>query len=154
MNNYEAKRDAKRWAKAKMDYGTGAGIKRRHLKAELEKKWQNEAYKKAFDSELENVNYDRIVRGVNAKNKTRNAAITGKKVAKNVVRFGTLAAGAYTFYANNREGVDRIVNGVKTKVQNAINKRKYKKSTKVVSMSDAEKAAAYLESVGIKANYK
>lgn len=150
----EAKKDAKRWAEAKMNYGTGAGIKRRHLKAELDKKLQNDAYRAAFEDELERVNYDRIIRDVNIRNKTKNAAVNGKKVFKNVVKAGTLAAGAYAFYSSNREGIDRIANGVKVKIKNAINKRKYKKHTKVVSMSDAEKAAAYLESVGIKANYK
>ena len=154
MNKYEAKKDAKRWAKAKINYGTGAGIKRRHLKAELDKKLQNDAYRAAFEDELERVNYDRIIRDVNIKNKTKSAAVNGKKVFKNVVKAGTLAAGAYTFYSNNKDSIDRVVNNVRVKFKNAINKRKYKKETKVVNMSDAEKAAAYLESVGIKANYK
>lgn len=148
------KKDARRYAKAKMDYGKGAGIKRRHINAELEKKLQDVSYREAFEAELDRLDMDRVVKGIKAEHGARAVQVEGKKVFKNVVRAGTLAAGAYTFYVNNKEGIDRIVNGVKVRIANKINKRKYKNSTKIISMTDAEKAAAYLKSVGIEANYK
>lgn len=146
----EVKKDAKRFAKAKMDYGKGAGIKRRHVNAELEKKLQDASYRKAFEAELEKVNMDRVVQGVKTRHAVEGVHVNGKRVFKNVVKAGTIAAAGYTFYTNNKEGIDRIARGIKVKVQNAVNKRKYKEQIKPASMTDAEKAAAYLESVGIK----
>jgi hypothetical protein len=53
--NRYAKKDAKKWAKAQQDYGTGAGIKRRHLKARMEthQKEGGEYYKTQFDKHYE-----------------------------------------------------------------------------------------------------
>ena len=152
--NREAKKDANRWAKAYMDYGTGAGTKRKHLKAELSKKMQDTAYAEAFDRELDNVEYSKVLKGIKTEHATKSVAINGKKVFRNTVRGISLAAGAYAFYTNNREGIDNAVNGIKIRIKNAVNKRKYKNNTKIVSMSDAKKAEAYLRSVGINAHYE
>lgn len=146
----EIKKDAKRFAKAKMDYGEGAGIKRRHVNAELEKKLQNESYRQAFEAELGKLNMDRIVDGVNAKHAVKGVQINGKKVLKTVTGIGSAAAAGYAFYSNNKDGIDRLANSIKVGIQNKINKKKYKKQIKPATMTDAEKAAAYLESVGIR----
>lgn len=149
----EAKKDAKRYAKAKMNYGDGAGIARRHINAELEKKFDDAKYQAAFEEELAKLDMEQIVREIKTKNNAKDLAGGLKKSIKTVAKVGTVAAGAYTFYAANQEGIDRIVSGVKIRVQNAINKRKYKKETKIVRMTDAQKAEAYLRSVGMEWHY-
>ena len=149
----QAKKDARRYAKAKMNYGDGAGIARRHINAELEKKFDDARYAEAFEEALAELDMSEIVHEIKAKNSARDLAGGLKKSFKTVVKVGTVAAGAYGFYAANQEGIDRIVNGMKVKVQNAINKHKYKKETKIVKMSDAAKAEAYLKSVGIDWHY-
>ena len=149
----QAKKDARRYAKAKMNYGEGAGIARRHINAELEKKFDDARYAEAFEEALAELDMSEIVHEIKAKNSARDLAGGLKKTFKTVAKVGTVAAGAYGFYAANQEGIDRIVNGVKIKVQNAINKHKYKKETKIVKMSDAAKAEAYLKSVGIDWHY-
>lgn len=150
----EAKRDAKRYAKAKMNYGTGAGIERRHIKAELDKKLQNGTYKRAFDAELDKINYEKIVREIKVKNKTKDGISGVKKTVKGLAKVGTLAAAGYTFYATNKDGIDRLGRSVKNLVTSKINRWKYRKQTKIVKMSDAAKAEAYLKSVGVDWNYE
>lgn len=150
----QIKKDAKRYAKAKMNYGDGAGIARRHLNAELEKKLADPAYAAAFEAELAKIDMEGVVREIKTKNNAKAVAGGFKKGIKIVAKVGTVAAGAYTFYAANQEGIDRIVNGVKVKVSNAINRHKYKKQIKVVSMTDAQKAEEYLKSVGIDYHYE
>lgn len=149
----EAKKDAMRYAKAKMNYGDGAGIARRHLNAELEKKLADPAYAAAFEEELGRINMEHVVRDIKTKNNAKAVVGGVKKSVKTVVKVGTAAAGAYAFYAANKEGIDRIVNGVKVKVSNVVNKHRYKEDTKIVKMSDAKKAEEYLKSVGIEWHY-
>ena len=150
----EAKKDAKRYAKAKMNYGTGAGIDRRHIKAELDKKMQNQTYKQAFDAEMDKIDYEKIVRDIKVKNKAKNSALNVKRGVKNLAKAGTLAATGFTVYSAHKEEIDGIVNNVKIAVKNRINRIKYKKHTKIVNMSDAKKAEAYLKSVGIDYTYE
>lgn len=149
-SNAEIRKDAKRYAKAKMDYGDGAGIRRRHINAELEKKLQNESYRQAFEAELGRINMDQIIDGINAKHAVKGVQVNGKKVFKNLMRAGALAGTAYAFYSSNKEGIDRFANGVKVSIKNKINKRKYKEQIRPATMTDKEKAEAYLRSVGIK----
>lgn len=47
-----AKKDAKKFARAKMSYGEGAGIRRRLIKAKVYERSKDERYKKAFDEYL------------------------------------------------------------------------------------------------------
>lgn len=63
--NRYAKKDAKKWAKAQMDYGEGAGVKRRHIKARIEARSKgNEYYKNKFEeySNQEVKNKDKYAR--------------------------------------------------------------------------------------------
>lgn len=148
-SNREIRKDAKRYAKAKMNYGKGAGIERRHINAELEKKMHDESYKQAFDAELEKLDMESIVRDVKIRKGSQSVAINGKKVLKTVAGAGALAASGYTFYVNNKEPIDRVLNGIKVKVKNVFNKRKYKKQIEPASKDDIEKANAYLKSIGV-----
>lgn len=50
----EAKRDANEHAKAKMFYGEGAGTRRKLIKAKVNAKSKDPAYKKAFDYHTDN----------------------------------------------------------------------------------------------------
>lgn len=149
----EAKKDALRYAKAKMNYGDGAGIARRHINAELEKKFDDARYAAMFEEELSKIDMEQIVREVKTKNNAKDFAVGAKKTFKTLAKVGTVAAAGYAFYDNNREGINRIVIGVKIRAQNAINKWKYRKHTKIATMSDAQKAEAYLKSVGIDWHY-
>jgi len=49
-----AAKDAKEHARAKMYYGEGAGIRRRQIKATVEQRSKDHAYKEAFDRHLGN----------------------------------------------------------------------------------------------------
>lgn len=151
----EAKKWAERYMKAKMDYGEGAGIKRRHINAELDKKLADPEFAEAFGRELMYVDTERIVRETKAKNRRKAFVQGGKKAIKTAARAGAVAAGGYAFYTNNRESIDRFVGNAKIRIENAINRHKYKKETeKVVNMMDVEKANAYLKSIGFDYTYK
>ena len=103
-----ARKDARRYAEAKMYYGEGAGNRRKLLKAELDRKKKDPRYAKRFEEYAANENY------ASAANKAkfeRGARDTGKKVkrvAKAVGGVAVVAAGIY--YAANKDKVDRVVN--------------------------------------------
>ena len=57
-------RDAYRFMEAKLDYGKGAGTKRKLMKAELDAKMQDDSYKAAFNDALINIDTDEILRKI------------------------------------------------------------------------------------------
>ena len=99
-----AKKDAKRYADAKMYYGEGAGTRRKLLKAELDKKKQDPIYKEAFDRAAENADYAKSAQKAKVERKTRDTASTVKKTAVPVV-----TVGASLYYATHKQEIDSFV---------------------------------------------
>lgn len=110
--NRMAKKDAKKFAKAKMAYGEGAGIQRRHVKAEITSKSRNPKYKEAFDKQLEVTNMTAATRKAKAWRKGEDAKSQTKRSVKAVARFmtGTSSlAAAGILYATHKPAVDAAV---------------------------------------------
>lgn len=80
----EARKDAKRYADAKMYYGEGAGTRRKLLKGELSKKMSDPEYKRAFDDAYSRVDLTKsTTRAINERH-TRDTVASVKKTAKKV----------------------------------------------------------------------
>lgn len=82
-----AKRDAHRLAEANTDYGTGAGNRRKLVRAEINGRMNDDIYRDAFFEEYERINYEPIVHKVELKHgvrnvieKTRKTWFIGKKL--------------------------------------------------------------------------
>ena len=110
-----AKKDAQKYANARMAYGEGSGIQRRHVKAELARKMKDPNYKKSFDDALEAVNYNKAIKtakrqrvGKDVKNQTIRST---KQIAKFFTGTTTMAAG-YILYRQNKPAVDAFVKNV------------------------------------------
>ena len=103
-----AKKDAKRYANAKMYYGEGAGTRRKLLKAELSKKMKDPVYKEAFDRYTQNADYARSAQRAKRERHARDTVSAGKRVTKKyVIPAATIAATAY--YATHKQQVDYFV---------------------------------------------
>lgn len=115
-----ARKDAARYAKAKMAYGEGSGVQRRHIKAELEAKMKNPTYKKSFDDALESINYAKATNQAkrwraarDAKNQTRRST---KAIATALTGTSSLAA-AGILYSQHKPEVDRFVRDAVSKIK-------------------------------------
>lgn len=75
----EVARDARRYAKARLNYGRGAGIERRNIMLELRPKMKDPAYAEAFQNELKNLDDGKIFKQIQTRKKLENAVKTGKK---------------------------------------------------------------------------
>lgn len=64
-----ARKDAKEFTQAKMYYGEGAGNRRKMIKAKVDQRSKDTAYKKAFDNHVANTNWEK--RGQQARGKRR-----------------------------------------------------------------------------------
>lgn len=97
----EARKDAKRYLEAQMNYGKGAGTKRKLLNAELSKKMNDIRYKQAFDQALAQIDQSKVVEKVKRKKTIQHAADTARK--------GYYAARrAENFYSRNRSWINAI----------------------------------------------
>ena len=107
-----ATKDAQKYAKAKMAYGQGAGIQRRHVKAELEKKMKDPKYKKSFEDALESINYTKATRQARRWRKTQDVknqtTRSTKAVARTLTGTSSLAAAAI-LYMQYKPQVDRFI---------------------------------------------
>lgn len=103
-----AKKDAKRYANAKMYYGEGAGTRRKLLKAELDKKQKDPVYKEAFDRYVENADYARSAQRAKVERKTRDTAAKAKRITKNYVMPAAMVA-ASAYYATHKQQVDTFL---------------------------------------------
>lgn len=54
-----ARKDAKEFTQAKMYYGEGAGTRRKMIKAKVDQRSKDAAYKKAFDNHVSNTNWEK-----------------------------------------------------------------------------------------------
>lgn len=124
----EARKDALRYAKAEMDYGEGAGIKRRHLKAQLGDKFEDPAYKEAFEAALDKIDYDEIVRDVKVKKNSVKLVANAKKLIKTAGVVTPTACGLYQIYKANKYEIDEFFKDIANKVN--IKKRREDKKAR------------------------
>lgn len=117
-----AVKDAQTYAKAKMAYGQGAGIQRRHVKADVEAKMRNPAYKKSFEDAMNTINYAKATNKAEKWRKGEDRKIQTKRSVKATAKFltGTSSlAAAGILYAQHKEKVDGVVRNAFDKVKMA-----------------------------------
>lgn len=117
----EATKDAKRHMDAKMAYGTGAGTRRRLLKAEIEPKLKDPFYAKSFDDALAKIDTAKAAANARAWRRSQDVkdqtVRSTKQVAKYVTGTTSVAAVALA-YLQYKPQVDSFV----TKVFNRVKK--------------------------------
>lgn len=122
MNNIQ--KDIIKYCTAKMSKGEGAGLLRRKVYAEIKEKMKDEAYKKAFNLELKNVNMMDFVKKADHKHTMqilKKVLINFKRLLSKGFRFGVLIFGIY--YVYNKDKVDAFVCNKVNKVINFVNKK-------------------------------
>ena len=75
----DAAKDAKEFARAKMFYGEGAGTRRKLIKAKVESKSKNPAYKKAFDAHFANQDMSKHADKAKSERKRKNVVNSTRK---------------------------------------------------------------------------
>ena len=81
----EAKRDANKFAKAKMYYGEGAGTQRKLIKATVESKRKKDSqYGEAFDYYMDNQNMATRAQQARTKRRTTDATNSVRKTARGI----------------------------------------------------------------------
>lgn len=119
-----AKKDAKRYADAKMFYGKGAGTRRKLLKAELEKRKKTiSGYKFHFDKAVKDVDFAKSAKKAKIERTYKDTKYRTRVTIKQFLGITgplTVAAGTALYYAN-RPAVDAFVknqyNRVITQIQ-------------------------------------
>lgn len=79
-----AKKDAKEHTQAKVFYGTGAGTRRKLIKARVEQRSKNPGYKKAFDYYSKDQNLDKAVSKAKRDRLRKDATATAGKTARGI----------------------------------------------------------------------
>ena len=100
-----ARKDAKEFTQAKMYYGEGAGNRRKMIKAKVDQRSKDAAYKKAFDNHVSNTNWEK--RGRDIKNSAGKTARGIRNLATGNTKYvGTaVLAGAAAFKGAQMAGV-------------------------------------------------
>ncbi len=98
----QAKMDARRYAEAKMNYGRGAGNKRKMIQATVDERMRDPEYRAAFQEELGKINYEPIVEKVENRKKLEK----GYEGVKKGMRTGRRL---FRLYEQNRDIFDAIL---------------------------------------------
>ena len=101
----QARKDAKRYSEAQMNYGRGAGNQRKILDAELQEKLKDDIYKATFEAALAGINKADVAEKIRKKKGIQAAVEGAKKTARAARR-------AENFYYRNRYWIDNIVRAV------------------------------------------
>lgn len=96
----EAKEYADKYLSAKMAYGEGSGTRRKLVKAELEKKFKDPAFKEEFDRQLAMLDTEQYAKNAKTERAAKDAADKTKKVAKTSMNIAINSA-AFTASATN-----------------------------------------------------
>ena len=114
----EAKRDAKETAQAKMFYGEGAGVRRRHINNAVASKSKDPAYKEAFDRHYANQDMAKAGEKARGQRKRKNASNSTRKTVRGIghimkgnAQYASVAASLLVggaVYAH-KAGIDKIV---------------------------------------------
>lgn len=114
----DAGKDAKEFARAKMYYGQGAGVRRRLIKGTVESKSKDSSYKESFDRQLATQNMAKAAESARGKRKrtdtVQGAAKTTRGVV-NVIKGNAQFASAASIIlvgaagAAHKSGVDKMI---------------------------------------------
>lgn len=86
----EARKDAQEYARAKMFYGEGAGIRRKQIKARVDtRSKKSNLYKKTFEKSLANQNMDKHAKAATRERKIKDTSKTVKKTTKGLLNLVT-----------------------------------------------------------------
>ena len=96
----EAKEYAEKYLSAKMAYGEGSGTRRKLIKAELEKKFQDEKFKEEFDNQLALLDTEAYAKKAVSERNIADAKAKAKKVTKASMNVAMNSA-AFTASATN-----------------------------------------------------
>ena len=92
----QARKDAEKYAEAQMNYGKGAGNRRKIIKAQVEERMKDDIYAEAFNQHLAQINSEQVAQKVEKK--------------KNVEKTYSGAKKAYKFLYRNRGIIEHILN--------------------------------------------
>lgn len=103
MGSYSSvERDAYRYVEAELNWGKGAGIRRRNIKTELSSKMQDPAYKAAFDDAVANIDREKVLRKIAAMKDFEKTVQVANKSYRTARRFGN-------FYYRNESWLEPII---------------------------------------------
>lgn len=122
----EARRDAKKYVRAKMFYGETAGTERKLLNAKLKPKMKDPTYKQFFDEYVQNADTAEAARHARGKRAAKDAAKTGKRYTKKALKvIGPIAAAsAGAYYAKNKSQIDAAVAYYVDAAKNELHRRR------------------------------
>lgn len=107
------RKDAVEYAKAKLNYGEGAGLLRRKIGAKLSEKLKDENYKIEFEQELEDLDMSELQNSVETEHKikaAKGAVVAGFKTGKKILAgLGITAATALPVYLSHRHEINSAV---------------------------------------------
>lgn len=98
----QASRDAKRYSEAQMNYGKGAGTRRKLLKAEIDEKMKDYHYEVEFHKALSRINQGDILKKVETKKGIQKTYNGAKKAVRTARR-------ASNFYSRNKSWIDDLL---------------------------------------------
>lgn len=114
----EAKRDARETAQAKMYYGEGAGVRRRHINNAVASKSKDPAYKEAFERHYANQDLAKAGEKARSQRKRKNASNSTRKTVRGIghimkgnAQYASVAASLIVggaMYAH-KTGIDKVV---------------------------------------------
>lgn len=116
--NREASKDAEEFARAKMFYGTGAGNRRKLIKASVEAKSKDPLYKKAFEEHLAKQDMGKHATKAQKERRRKDVTTSTTKTAKGVHRqmtggFGNVSLAsaviATAAVGAHKSGVDKMI---------------------------------------------
>ncbi|QGJ89063.1 hypothetical protein PBI_UNTOUCHABLE_18 [Gordonia phage Untouchable] len=116
--NREASKDAEEFARAKMFYGTGAGNRRKLIKASVEAKSKDPLYKQAFEEHLAKQDMGKHAAKAQKERRRKDVTSSTTKTAKGVHRqmtggFGSVSLAsaviATAAVGAHKSGVDKMI---------------------------------------------
>lgn len=138
--NKEAADDAREFARAKMFYGEGAGTRRKLIKAKVESRLKDPAYKKAFDHHMAKQDLGKHAEKAKSERRRKNASSSTRKTVRSAHRQFTGGAGNVTvagallgggLLAAHQTGIDRVVaNAAKTKYRDTASRNRNQRAAK------------------------
>ena len=135
----EAEKDAKEYARAKMFYGKGAGNRRKLIKATVESKSKDPAYKEAFDYAMSKQDMGEHAKKAKGERKRKDIVNATKKTGRGAINIITghperaAAAMVATAAVLHVTGLDKkIVSAGKTVVGKVMNEIQYQKWRRVI----------------------
>ena len=121
----EARKDAHEYARAKMFYGEGAGIRRKKIKARVDtRSKKSELYKKTFEKALSEQNMDEHAKAATRERNIKDTTASVKKTAKGIFNIVTgnatrVASSALAlYYIAKITGADKKISEIGSNIVN------------------------------------